>query len=215
MLAVRSHPRRSIRFPARACPPSPPAPPSRRRLARCRTWRRVDGAADDLVDEASESGPSSTGAARSHRGRLGTRVDSLHRRGDPADASTSERLENRRTLRSRVRHVRPRCEERRASLSTGFNPGRRSPDTIGAQSPRRCGGLPDGRGMARRGDSKLAQMASLPLRRGDPRVMRTAIWLLLLQASLGAFDTLYYHEYRLQLAHGQPHAPGTAPARRA
>ena len=31
--------------------------------------------------------------------------------------------------------------------------------------------------------------------------MRTAIWLLLLQASLGAFDTLYYHEYRLQLAH--------------
>ena len=34
--------------------------------------------------------------------------------------------------------------------------------------------------------------------------MRTAIWLLLLQASLGAFDTLYYHEYRLKLAHG-PH----------
>jgi len=32
--------------------------------------------------------------------------------------------------------------------------------------------------------------------------MRTAIWLLLLQASLGAFDTLYYHEYRLKLAHG-------------
>ena len=31
--------------------------------------------------------------------------------------------------------------------------------------------------------------------------MRTAIWLLLLQASLGAFDTLYYHEYRLKLAH--------------
>lgn len=30
--------------------------------------------------------------------------------------------------------------------------------------------------------------------------MRTAIWLLLLQASLGAFDTLYYHEYRLKLA---------------
>jgi hypothetical protein len=33
--------------------------------------------------------------------------------------------------------------------------------------------------------------------------MRTAIWLLLLQASLGAFDTLYYHEYRLRLAHGE------------
>jgi hypothetical protein len=32
--------------------------------------------------------------------------------------------------------------------------------------------------------------------------MRAAIWLLLLQASLGAFDTLYYHEYRLKLAHG-------------
>ena len=32
--------------------------------------------------------------------------------------------------------------------------------------------------------------------------MRTAIWLLLLQASLGAFDTLYYHEYRLKLPHG-------------
>jgi hypothetical protein len=32
--------------------------------------------------------------------------------------------------------------------------------------------------------------------------MRTAIWLLLVQASLGAFDTLYYHEYRLRLAHG-------------
>lgn len=31
--------------------------------------------------------------------------------------------------------------------------------------------------------------------------MRAAIWLLLLQASLGAFDTLYYHEYRLKLAH--------------
>jgi uncharacterized protein len=30
--------------------------------------------------------------------------------------------------------------------------------------------------------------------------MRTAIWILLLQASLGAFDTLYYHEYRLKLA---------------
>ena len=33
--------------------------------------------------------------------------------------------------------------------------------------------------------------------------MTAAIWLLLLQASLGAFDTLYYHEYRLQLARGE------------
>jgi hypothetical protein len=32
--------------------------------------------------------------------------------------------------------------------------------------------------------------------------MRTAIWLLLLQASLGAFDTLYYHEYKLKLPLG-------------
>ena len=32
--------------------------------------------------------------------------------------------------------------------------------------------------------------------------MTAAIWLLLLQASLGAFDTLYYHEYKLRLAHG-------------
>ena len=30
--------------------------------------------------------------------------------------------------------------------------------------------------------------------------MKAAIWLLLLQALLGAFDTLYYHEYRLKLA---------------
>lgn len=33
--------------------------------------------------------------------------------------------------------------------------------------------------------------------------MRTAIWLLLAQASLGAFDTLYYHEYKLKLPHGE------------
>ena len=32
--------------------------------------------------------------------------------------------------------------------------------------------------------------------------MRTAIWLLLIQASLGAFDTLYYHEYKLKLPLG-------------
>jgi hypothetical protein len=32
--------------------------------------------------------------------------------------------------------------------------------------------------------------------------MRVAIWLLFVQALLGAFDTLYYHEYRLRLAHG-------------
>lgn len=32
--------------------------------------------------------------------------------------------------------------------------------------------------------------------------MNTAIWILMVQASLGAFDTLYYHEYKLQLAHG-------------
>jgi hypothetical protein len=32
--------------------------------------------------------------------------------------------------------------------------------------------------------------------------MTTAVWLLLLQASLGAFDTLYYHEYKLKLPLG-------------
>jgi cation transport ATPase len=32
--------------------------------------------------------------------------------------------------------------------------------------------------------------------------MDVAIWLLLVQATLGAFDTLYYHEYKLKLPHG-------------
>ncbi|HZH97764.1 MAG TPA: hypothetical protein VEX38_02230 [Fimbriimonadaceae bacterium] len=32
--------------------------------------------------------------------------------------------------------------------------------------------------------------------------MNIAIWLLMVQACLGAFDTLYYHEYKLKLAHG-------------
>ncbi len=32
--------------------------------------------------------------------------------------------------------------------------------------------------------------------------MTVAIWILVVQASLGAFDTLYYHEYKLKLAHG-------------
>jgi hypothetical protein len=48
----------------------------------------------------------------------------------------------------------------------------------------------------------MARADRLPLCRDYPRVMRLAIWLLLVQASLGAFDTLYYHEYRLKLAHG-------------
>lgn len=33
--------------------------------------------------------------------------------------------------------------------------------------------------------------------------MRLAIWILMVQATLGAFDTLYYHEYRLRLPHGE------------
>lgn len=33
--------------------------------------------------------------------------------------------------------------------------------------------------------------------------MTVAIWLLFVQALLGAFDTLYYHEYRLRLPHGR------------
>lgn len=32
--------------------------------------------------------------------------------------------------------------------------------------------------------------------------LEVAIWLLLVQASLGALDTLYYHEYKLRLPHG-------------
>ncbi|MBI1756629.1 MAG: hypothetical protein HYR64_05930 [Fimbriimonas ginsengisoli] len=32
--------------------------------------------------------------------------------------------------------------------------------------------------------------------------MRIAIWILLVQASLGAFDTIYYHEYKLKLPYG-------------
>jgi hypothetical protein len=32
--------------------------------------------------------------------------------------------------------------------------------------------------------------------------MNAAIWILMVQASLGAFDTLYYHEYKLKLASG-------------
>lgn len=32
--------------------------------------------------------------------------------------------------------------------------------------------------------------------------MKIAVWILLVQASLGAFDTLYYHEYKLKLTHG-------------
>ena len=32
--------------------------------------------------------------------------------------------------------------------------------------------------------------------------MKTAIWILLVQATLGATDTLYFHEYKLRLPHG-------------
>lgn len=32
--------------------------------------------------------------------------------------------------------------------------------------------------------------------------MKIAIWILLIQATLGATDTLYYHEYKLKLPHG-------------
>jgi hypothetical protein len=38
-------------------------------------------------------------------------------------------------------------------------------------------------------------------------IVNTAIWLLFVQALLGAFDTLYYHEYRLRLPHR--HGTGT------
>src|SRR5579862_2053214 len=32
--------------------------------------------------------------------------------------------------------------------------------------------------------------------------MNIAVWILMFQACLGAFDTLYYHEYKLKLPHG-------------
>ncbi|MEQ1821735.1 MAG: hypothetical protein ABL949_04445 [Fimbriimonadaceae bacterium] len=32
--------------------------------------------------------------------------------------------------------------------------------------------------------------------------MNVAVWILMVQACLGAFDTLYYHEYKLKLPHG-------------
>jgi hypothetical protein len=33
--------------------------------------------------------------------------------------------------------------------------------------------------------------------------MNAAIWVLMVQASLGAFNTLYYHEYKLKLPSGE------------
>lgn len=42
----------------------------------------------------------------------------------------------------------------------------------------------------------------LSLPGSDARRMTIAIWILMVQATLGAFDTLYYHEYKLKLPHG-------------
>lgn len=36
--------------------------------------------------------------------------------------------------------------------------------------------------------------------------MNAAIWILMVQACLGAFDTLYYHEYKLRLTHDHANA---------
>ena len=47
----------------------------------------------------------------------------------------------------------------------------------------------------------MESASRVPVRRPNGRRMRTAIWLLLVQASLGAFDTLYYRVKR-RLAHG-------------
>ena len=44
--------------------------------------------------------------------------------------------------------------------------------------------------------------ADLSVRRVDRRKVKVAIWILLVQATLGAFDTLYYHEYKLKLPQG-------------
>src|SRR5688572_29199462 len=61
-------------------------------------------------------------------------------------------------------------------------------------------------GLARRRQSGMARPSNLPVRGKNALIaggtVNTAIWLLFVQALLGAFDTLYYHEYRLRLPHG-------------
>jgi hypothetical protein len=60
--------------------------------------------------------------------------------------------------------------------------------------------------MACPGCNFLSQAAiPLSVRRMDATGINIAIWLLAVQSCLGAFDTLYYHEYRLRLPH-QVHA---------
>src|SRR5579863_818267 len=43
----------------------------------------------------------------------------------------------------------------------------------------------------------------LHLHRSHDGRMTIAIWILMVQACLGTFDTLYYHEYKLDLPHGE------------
>ena len=160
------------------------------------------GAPDDLVDEASRPrapvnrcGSTSPRTARSSCGRAAS-VRSILRTRQRASGS---RLVERSGL-GRVSFDLA-VEDGAPSLSAVILPCRRPARAIVAQSPRPSRGLRDHGRMACRGDGRMARAARLPLCRSHPRVMRTAIWLLLLQASLGAFDTLYYHEYRLKLAH--------------
>ena len=65
--------------------------------------------------------------------------------------------------------------------------------------------------LARRRQSGVARPSHLRVRGKNAAIaggtVNTAIWLLFVQALLGAFDTLYYHEYRLRLPHG--HGAGT------
>jgi hypothetical protein len=56
----------------------------------------------------------------------------------------------------------------------------------------------------RRSDHLGAKLFALPVFGHHAGVVIIAVWLLTVQACLGAFDTLYYHEYKLRLAHG-PH----------
>src|SRR5688572_7381270 len=125
-------------------------------------------------------------------------MDAPHRRVTAPDASMHERLATRRAFRRWEHLVRSRCGGWRASVPAVIDPCRRPARAIVGEPP--CGRrrLRHRGRVACRGGGYVVGPDRLPLCRNGPRVMRTAIWLLLAQASLGAFDTLYYHEYRLK-----------------
>src|SRR5687768_16598221 len=158
------------------------------------------GASDDLVDEPSCCWTASAGAAPPGRGRLGTRVDAPHRRDAPPDAAACERFATGGAFRSWAYLFQSPRGGRNTVISTVIVPRRRCARAIAAESPRWRRSVGRHGRMARRRDRRMARPGRLPLCRNHARGMKAAIWLLLLQALLGAFDTLYYHEYRLKLA---------------